>query len=76
MNNVYEEVANAALTLPPEDRAMLADDLVASLEGSQEEIDEAWRIEIERRIKEIKEGKVQLIPGEQVMSELHAQLKR
>jgi putative addiction module component (TIGR02574 family) len=48
---------------------------VASLEASQEEIDEAWRIEIERRVKEIKEGKVQLIPGEQVMSELRAQLK-
>jgi putative addiction module component (TIGR02574 family) len=76
MNNVYEEVANAALTLPRGDRAMLADDLVASLEASQAEIDEAWRIEIERRIKEIKEGKVQLIPGEQVMSELRAQLKR
>jgi putative addiction module component (TIGR02574 family) len=76
VNNVYEEVANAALTLPAEDRAMLADDLVASLEASQAEIDEAWRIEIERRIKEIKEGKVQLIPGEQVMSDLRAQLKR
>ena len=56
MNNVYEEVANAALTLPPEDRAMLADDLVASLEAWQAEINEAWRIEIERRIREIKEG--------------------
>jgi putative addiction module component (TIGR02574 family) len=63
------------LALPPAARAMLAEDLVASLETSQEEIDEAWRIEIERRVKEIKEGKVRLIPGEQVMSELRAQLK-
>jgi putative addiction module component (TIGR02574 family) len=76
MANAYEDVVNAALALPPEARAMLAEDLIASLESSQEEIDEAWRIEIERRLKEIKQGKVQLIPGEQVMSELRAQLKR
>ncbi len=76
MSSGYEKVANAALALPPEARAMLAEDLVASLEVSQEEIDDAWRVEIERRVKEIKEGKVQLIPGEQVMSELRAQLKR
>jgi len=76
MANGYKDVVSAALALPPEARAMLAEDLVASLESSQEEIDEAWRIEIDRRVKEIKEGKVQLIPGEQVMSELRAQLKR
>jgi putative addiction module component (TIGR02574 family) len=64
------------LALPPEARAMLAEDLVASLESSQDEIDEAWRVEIERRVKEIKQGKVKLIPGEQVMSELRTQLKR
>ena len=75
MGNGYEDVASAALALPPAARAMLAEDLVASLETSQEEIDEAWRIEIERRVKETKEGKVRLIPGEQVMSELRAQLK-
>jgi putative addiction module component (TIGR02574 family) len=75
MENRYKDVANAALALPPAARAMLAEDLVASLEASQEEVDEAWRIEIQRRVKEIKEGKVQLIPGEQVMSELRAQLK-
>jgi len=75
MGNGYEDVISAALALPPAARPMLAEDLAASLEASQEEIDEAWRIEIERRVKEIKEGKVRLIPGEQVMSELRSQLK-
>ncbi len=75
MGNGYEDVASAALALPPAARAMLAEDLVASLETSREEIDEAWRIEIERRVKEIKEGKVRLIPGEQVMSELRTELE-
>jgi putative addiction module component (TIGR02574 family) len=76
MNDVYTDIANAALALPAQARAMLAEDLLASLEASPEDIEEAWRIEIERRVKEIKEGKVELIPGDQVMQELRAQLKR
>lgn len=76
MNDVYKDIANAALALPAQARAMLAEDLLASLEASPDDIEEAWRIEIERRVKEIKEGKVELIPGDQVMQELRAQLKR
>ena len=75
MSNGYEEIANAALALPPDARALLAEDLIASLEASQDVIDEAWRVEIERRIKDIKDGKVEFISGEQVMSELRTQLK-
>ena len=51
------------------------EELLISLEAS-EEVEAAWRAEIERRVKEIDEGKVQLIPGEQVMNELRSQLKR
>jgi putative addiction module component (TIGR02574 family) len=76
MNDVYTGIAKAALALPAQARAMLAEDLLASLEASPEDIEEAWRIEIDRRVKEIKEGKVELIPGDQVMQELRAQLKR
>ncbi len=75
MASSYEEVASAALTLPAEARAMLMEELLTSLEASPE-VEEAWRVEIERRIREIDEGKVQLIPGEQVMNELRTQLKR
>ena len=75
MVNGYEDIANAALALPPDARALLAEDLIASLEASQDVIDESWRVEIERRIQDIKDGKVKLIPGEQVMSELRSQLK-
>lgn len=52
----------AALSLPPDDRAQLADQLLASLGGeNQEEIDAAWAEEAERRMKEIREGKVEPI---------------
>ena len=72
----FEEVMRAALSLPPGDRAMLADHLLASLDGeNQKEIDAAWADEVERRMKEIREGKVELIDGESVMKELRSQLK-
>jgi putative addiction module component (TIGR02574 family) len=76
MTDAYEEIVSAALALPPQARALLAEDLLASLDSSQAEIDEAWRIEIERRIQEIREGRVELLDGDKVMSELRAQLKR
>lgn len=54
-------------------RAMLADYLLASLDGlSQKEIDDAWAEEAERRMREIDEGKVETTGGELVMRELRA----
>jgi putative addiction module component (TIGR02574 family) len=38
--------------------------------GPDSEVDELWGAEIERRLEEIRDGKVQLIPGEQVMADL------
>jgi putative addiction module component (TIGR02574 family) len=74
MPSTYEEVVSAALTLPASARAMLMEELLTSLDSS-EDVEAAWRAEIERRVRVIDDGKVQLIPGEQVMSELRTQLK-
>lgn len=41
----------------------------------QKEIDAAWAEEIERRIRDIDEGKVELIPGDEVLAELRARFK-
>jgi putative addiction module component (TIGR02574 family) len=60
--STFEEILSAALALPPEMRAMLADRLLESLDGfSQKEIDAAWAEEVERRIRETDEGKVEAI---------------
>lgn len=69
----YDELLKAALALPPDARAQLADQLLASLEGeNQKEIDVSWAEEAERRMKEIREGKVEPIDGESVMKELRS----
>ena len=44
--------------------------MLKSLNPSQAEIDKLWAAEAERRVAEIDAGKVQLIPGEPIFTEL------
>ena len=75
--NSYEEIENAALALPLEAREMLAEHLMASLDAfEQEEIDPLFLQEIERRSKEMDDGIVTPIPGEEVMARLRSRYKR
>jgi len=75
--STYEEIENAALALPPEAREMLAEHLMASLDAfDQEEIDPLFLEEIERRSKEMDDGIVTPIPGEEVMARLRSRYKR
>ena len=76
MLGTFEEILSAALELPPETRAMLAEYLLLSLDGpNQKQIDDAWAEEAERRMREIEEGKVEAIDGELVMQRLRARFK-
>jgi putative addiction module component (TIGR02574 family) len=75
--STYEEIENAALALPPEAREMLAEHLMASLDAfDQEEIDPLFLEEIQRRSKEMDDGIVTPIPGEEVMARLRSRYKR
>lgn len=75
--STYEEIISAALALPPGARAMLAEHLLDSLNSEdQKRIDALWAEEIERRIREVDEGKVTLIPGDEVMDRLRSRRSR
>ena len=73
MSGNYDEILNAALSLPPGARAMLADHLRESLDAKdQKRIDAIWAEEAERRMEEIRQGKVQPLDGESVMRRLRS----
>ena len=73
MPTLVEELSARARTLPPEDRARLAEDLLASLQDeSESESEAAWDHEIERRVAEVQAGTARLIPAEDV----HAEARR
>ena len=62
MSSQLEMLEAQALMLSPEERAQLADRLIASL-FQENEIEDAWVVEVERRIKEIEAGRAPLIPA-------------
>jgi putative addiction module component (TIGR02574 family) len=73
----YGEILSAALSLPPYERAMLADRLLESLDGpNQKQIDAAWGEEAERRMREIDEGMVETIDGALVMRRIRSRRRR
>ena len=56
-------IESQALELPPEERVQLADRLLTSLSGDSR-IEDAWFVEVERRLAEIESGRSVLVPAE------------
>jgi len=64
-----DEIANEALKLPGEARALLADRLVESLDaGVVNQFDELWAAEAKRRLDEVRQGLVETIPGDEALA--------
>jgi putative addiction module component (TIGR02574 family) len=73
MSTSLNKIINEALALPPESRAKLARELVASLdEGSDTDVEAAWDREIGKRVAEIRRGQARGRPAEQVLAEIRA----
>ncbi len=73
MNAITKKYEEQLLALSVDDRLYLVDKLLRSLNvPSKDEIDKAWAEEIDRRVDDIKHGKVKLIPAEFVFKELGA----
>ena len=74
MSSQLEAVQAQALQLTPEERAQLADRLLASL-FEDSEVEDAWAAEVERRIEEIESGRSKLIPAADAIARARAALK-
>ena len=73
MSLTANQILEAALALPYEERSEVAIRLAESVEGfASPEIEAAWNEEIARRIKEADEGGVPSIPAEEVYRQLRA----
>jgi putative addiction module component (TIGR02574 family) len=70
------EVLEKALALSTEDRGLIIDRLIESLdnEPAEEGVEAAWSEEIKRRVEDIESGRVEMIPGEEVQRRLSARL--
>jgi putative addiction module component (TIGR02574 family) len=72
-----EALRKAALALSENERARLAKDLVASLDGPDDDGDvaKAWNVEILRRLNEIESGTAQLVDANEALARVRARLK-
>ena len=77
MPTTIDKVSDDALSLSLIDRIVLVEKLLQSLNPpDQPEIERLWEKEVERRVAEIENGETELIPGEQVFSEIRQKYSR
>lgn len=76
MSPSLEELEQQVMALPPEQRARLVDKLWESLgDTTVPYLSDEWRAELERRRRELDEGKVTVIPGDEVMRKARERVK-
>jgi putative addiction module component (TIGR02574 family) len=76
---VSAEIRRELLSLPPEEREKLADELYDSLdeeEARDPEWERAWTKEIQSRIADVERGGVELIDGDDVHRRLRAKYSK
>lgn len=71
-----KELIRQVTALPVEERALVVDSVLRTLHVPEAEIDQAWAAVAERRLAELRSGRVQAVPGEQVFAKARARLDR
>jgi len=70
MANLIEELSSQARKLPAADRVRLAEELLASVHETDDEVEAAWDEELRLRIADIDAGTAKLIPAEEVFAQV------
>jgi putative addiction module component (TIGR02574 family) len=71
------QLTEEALRLTPDDRVFLAESLLLTIdEAHDRSVDEATMAELERRLRELRDGTVVGIPADQAIREIREKLKR
>lgn len=60
------ELIAEAVALPVEERTRMAETLLSSLNPPESDVDAAWTAEARRRLDDLRQGRVEAIPGEAV----------
>ncbi len=65
-----KDLIDEAEALPVEERALVVDSLLRSLNPPESRIDEKWASVAQKRLKEIRSGSVEAVPGEDVFARI------
>ncbi len=59
-----------AVSLPVEERAMVVDSLLKSLNPPESQMDKRWAAVAKRRLEQLRSGEVKAVPGEEVFQRI------
>ena len=65
-----KELINEAVSLPVEERTLVVDSLLRSLNQPESEIDKKWASLAQKRLDEMKSGSIKSIPGDEVFKKI------
>ena len=71
-----KEIIQEATALPVEERVIVVDTLLRSLNIPNPDIDKAWASAARRRLAELRSGRVRAVPGEQVFERIRERFAR
>lgn len=72
MTETAKKLSRQARSLAPEERIALVDDLLASLDESDSEIDRLWIKEAEDRLAAYRRGEIKAVPLQEVLAKYRA----
>ena len=65
-----KQLIEEAISLPVEERALVIDILLKSLNQPESIIDQEWALVAKRRLAELREGSVEAVPGQEVFERI------
>jgi len=65
-----KELIAEAISLPVEERAILADTILRSLNPPDSDMDRRWAAVARRRLAELRSGQVEAVPGDEVFAKI------
>jgi putative addiction module component (TIGR02574 family) len=71
-----DELVAELLRLPRPERARVAEQVLCSLEETEDAVSAAWADELTRRSREVAEGRVQVLDWDSVRADVLAELKQ
>jgi putative addiction module component (TIGR02574 family) len=71
-----QQLIAEAMSLPVEERTILVDSLLQSLNAPGADTERQWLAEAERRLRQVRSGQVRLIPGDEVFGSIKRRFSR
>ncbi len=71
-----EEIIQEATSLPVEERIIVVDSLLRTLNMPDPDIDKEWAVVAKRRLAELRSGRVHPVPGGQVFARIRERFGR